>query len=109
MNRSNFQTRRKIYLFLLNTLGIPRETATRLVKFVARYFNRTQERQRNGAAAVAANASYIDVPEEIGFRKLSQNELPGTAALVQACQEVFTAYRNSGRLAQRMAFPGSGR
>ncbi len=27
MNRSNFQTRRKIYLFLLNTLRVPRETA----------------------------------------------------------------------------------
>jgi hypothetical protein len=48
----------------------------------------------------------MNVPEEMGYRLLTPDELPGTEALVRDCRVLFQRYKASGRLEARMAEVG---
>jgi len=101
----DFPLRRRLYLFLLNRLRLPRHLATMIVKGLAHALDpgAAGRRQQAAAALVAAGATRIAVPEEAGYRIVAPGELPGTDALVAACRRIFEAARASGALDAKAA------
>src|SRR5687767_12880916 len=96
----DYPLRRRLYLFLLNKLRLPRSLVTAVVKGLTRLLEpRPAVRRRTAAKPLLAAANRdVAVPDEAGYRLLRQDELPGTAPLLETCRRIFEAARAMGEL-----------
>ncbi len=96
----DYPLRRRLYLFLLNKLRLPRGLVTAFVKGLTRLLEpRPAVRRRAAAKPLLAAANRdVAVPDAAGYRLLRQNELPGTAPLLETCRRLFEAARATGEL-----------
>ena len=71
---------------------MPYKAVDRLVRAVNRAWNPTQAKVRRAAAGAPASLS---VRDDLGYRRLSPGELPGSEAVVAACQALFEKKRSA--------------
>lgn len=101
----DYPLRRRLYLFLMNRLRLPRGVATAIVKGIAHAVvpGAAGRRRQAAAALAAAGPAATPVPEETGYRIVAPGELPGADAVVVACRRIFEAARARGALAAKTA------
>jgi hypothetical protein len=95
-----FARRRRAYLFLLNSLRLPRSVATSLVKGAARVLNPRRRRQGKNIAPKLERA--ISISEDKGFRFFGPGEIDGVESLVNACRALFEEAKASSVLADQV-------
>lgn len=97
----DYPRRRRLYLFLLNKLRLPRRLVTPLVKGLSFAADPAPYFQRRRAAGLARPP--FAIPPEQGFRPLRAGELAGAEAMVAECRRLFEAARADGSLERKLA------
>ncbi len=101
MKKVNYTIRRRCYLFMLNTLRLPRLLATRLVKGSAMILNPVQFFKRKSKVE-ARSDEFIKIPQDDGFILFDSEAFPNTKKLVIECREIFERERDSGAIDRKI-------
>lgn len=99
-----YSGKRRLYLFLLNSLGFSRASATAVVKTAAFALNPAYGlKSRPIVDRLARSGLRLVLPEEEGYRLFRPGELSGTDTLIAECQNVFSDAKKSGQLDRKVS------
>ncbi len=95
----NYSLRRRLYLFGMNKLHLPRIVISAVIKGLALALDPLPWLVRGRAAKrlLRRDGTIAPVPEAAGYRLVRPDELPGSAAAVAACRRIFAAARDDLR------------